>query len=92
MRSRFTSHAVHRMRRFRLTVADIEAVLTTGDVVEQYPDDRPWPSRLVVGWCGGRPVHVVAADDQEIHDTIVITAYVPEPDRWDPTFRIRRPR
>ena len=46
-----------------VTVGDIRAVLTTGETIEEYPKDTPYPSRLVLGWVGGRPLHVVAANN-----------------------------
>ena len=60
-------------------------------IVEEYPDDRPYPSLLVVGWTGaGRPVHVVCAYAREEDQLIVITVYQPDPNRWDEGFRQRR--
>jgi hypothetical protein len=35
-------------------------------------------------------VHV-AADDPESDITVVITVYRPDPERWEPDFRKRRP-
>jgi hypothetical protein len=64
--------------------------LTAGEAIEEYPDDTPYPSRLVLGWVGSRPLHVVAADNPEDEDTIVITVYEPEPNQWEAGFRRRR--
>jgi hypothetical protein len=89
---RFTDHALVNMDERDIGVADVEHVLTGGEIIETYPEDRPYPSRLVLGWSRGRPIHVVAADVPGSDLTIVVTTYVPDPDRWDPTFRMRRPR
>ena len=43
-----------------------------------------------MGWLGHRPLHVVAADNAEANETIVITVYEPDPPRWEPGFRRRR--
>jgi hypothetical protein len=60
-------------------------------IVEEYPDDRPYPSVLVLGRAsGGRPVHVVRAYAPEDDEVIVITVYEPDPNRWDEEFRQRR--
>ena len=58
-----------------------EAILS-GEIIEDYPDDVPYPSCLVFGRTrDGRPVHVVCAHVPE--DTaIIITVYEPDPDRW----------
>jgi hypothetical protein len=63
--------------------------LVNGDVIEDYPNDYPYPSRLVLGFCGARPLHVVAADNPGAPETIVITVYEPDPAQWDVTFRVR---
>ena len=57
----------------------------------QYPTDAPYPSRLILGWSGQRPLHVVAADDLRSDITVVITVYQPAPQLWAPDFRKRHP-
>jgi hypothetical protein len=74
----------------RITEADILQAVGTGEVIEHYPDDLPYPSRLVLGWSGTRPIHVVLADNDAAGETIVITAYEPDLERWLPGFRTRR--
>ena len=88
----FRVHAIQRMALRDISEAEVRAVLTTGEAIEEYPDDTPFPSRLVLGWVGSRPLHVVAADNpEEEEDTIVITVYESEPDQWEVGFRRRRP-
>ncbi len=55
---------------------------------ESYPEDLPYPSRLVLGWVEGRALHVVAAESD--HEIIVITVYEPEPNQWEPGFERRK--
>ncbi len=71
---------------------DVRLVLETGEVIEDYPDDTPYPSQLMLGWSGARPLHVVAADDNEGQRTIVITVYEPDLEHWEPGFRRRKMR
>ncbi|MFA6450011.1 MAG: DUF4258 domain-containing protein [bacterium] len=73
----------------RVTKDEVRRVLETGEVIENYPDDTPYPSRLVLGKAGSRKLHVVAADNEVDKETIVITVYAPEPAYWDPTLRRR---
>jgi hypothetical protein len=70
----------------------VREVLANGETIENYPDDIPYPSRLVLGWRGARPVHVVVADDSDAHETIVITVYEPDTEQWEHGFRRRRQR
>ena len=69
----FRVHAIQRMFERRITEDDVSHVLETGEVIESYEKDTPYPSRLLLGFCGSRPLHVVVADNQENRKTIVIT-------------------
>jgi hypothetical protein len=37
-----------------------------------------------------RPLHIVIADNSVAGETLVITAYEPDPASWDESFRHRR--
>jgi len=69
---------------------EIKDILDSGETIEEYPDDIPFPSRLVLGWSGRRPIHVVAADNEESREKIVITVYEPSLDQWDSEFKRRK--
>jgi hypothetical protein len=71
---------------------DVEHVLSSGEEIRAYPEDKPYPSRLVLGWIGNRPLHVVAADDSSAEETIIITVYEPDPSQWETDFRRRLKR
>lgn len=86
----FRVHAVKRMVERRISEDDVRAVLETGEVVENYPDAAPYPARLLFGWTGGRPLHVVCAEDAEGGHTFIITVYEPDEGEWGAGFRKRR--
>ena len=93
MRSRniiFRLHAIERMFQRQFSENDIRSVLASGEIVEDYPDDKPYPSQLILGWRGARPVHVVAAYNNTERQTIVITVYEPSLDQWEPGFMRRK--
>lgn len=85
----FRVHAVRRMYERGISDEDVRHVLMLGDVIEEYPDDLPYPSRLVLGWRAGRPLHIVAAESTNTDETIVITVYEPDAGLWQPGFRER---
>ena len=85
----FRVHAIQRMFERGVSEEDVHHVLDTGEVIEDYPEDVPYPSRLMLGFRGARPIHVVAADDRQQGCKIVITVYEPDPFKWDPAFRRR---
>lgn len=86
----FRIHAVQRKSERGITEPDVREILSTGETIEQYPDDTPYASRLVLGWCRGRPLHVVAAENVEAQETVVITVCEPDPTVWVSAFRQRR--
>ena len=73
-----------------LTRSDVRDVLRTGQVIENYSDDTPYPSALVLGFARGRPMHVVVALDMSTPEVHIITVYEPSPDEFEPDWRTRR--
>ncbi|MGH8679833.1 MAG: DUF4258 domain-containing protein, partial [Burkholderiales bacterium] len=71
----FRAHAVRRMFERAVSLDEVHAVLANGETIEDYPDDMPYPSRLVLGWIDRRPLHVVAAYNEDEDETIVVTVY-----------------
>lgn len=76
----------------QISEEDVKQVLATGKIIESYPNDIPYPSKLLLSWRGHRPLHVVAADNAESNETIVITVYEPDPHEWEAGFARRKPR
>ena len=86
----FRVHALKRMFERRISVEDVRSVLACGELLYDYPEDKPCPSRLLLGWRGMRPLHVVVAEDREKDVLIVVTAYEPDPAQWDAGFRRKK--
>ena len=86
----FTVHAMRRMHKRGIAESDVRHVLDTGETIERYPGDIPYPSRLVLGFCGARPLHVVVAEMPASEKAIVVTVYEPSSEQWGPDFRKRR--
>ncbi len=66
-------------------IKDIEVfdAVSSGEIIESYPEDEPYPSCLIYGrTTDNRPLHVVCAYADEDSLAIIITAYQPHPDRW----------
>jgi len=60
----------------------IEAA-SCGKIIEDYPEDEPYPSCLIYGrTSGNRPLHIVCAYSEEDEMVIIITVYEPHVDRW----------
>lgn len=85
----FRVHAIQRMSERSVSVADVRSVVADGETIESYPDDIPFPSRLILGWVGRRPLHVVAAMDTQSDAVVIITVYEPAEEQWDAGRRRR---
>lgn len=83
--------ALQRMFEREIERSVVESVIQSGTTIESYPEDTPYPSRLVLGWDRDRPIHVVIADNLHDEETVVITVYQPDPMRWDASFSRRQP-
>jgi len=86
----FSGHGIQRMFQRGIGRNAVLAVLSSGEAITDYPDDEPYPSRLLLGWVDGRPLHVVAAYDPETETCIVVTAYEPSASLWAADFKTRR--
>jgi hypothetical protein len=86
-------HALQRMVERDIPEEAVAEVVSRGKVIESYPEDKPYPSRLLLGWVnkgqGARPIHVVSATTE--HEIIIITVYEPDPAQWAPGFEKRKP-
>ncbi|MBC8154811.1 MAG: DUF4258 domain-containing protein [Bacteroidetes bacterium] len=67
-----------RMVARRVTRPEVEAVLSIGYIIAEYPTDKPFPSCLLLGLINKRPLHVIAAQSEEGR-CFVITVYEPDP-------------
>lgn len=85
-----TRHAFEQAFARGIDIEEIHDVVRDGVVIAEYPEDRPFASRLLLGFAGDRPLHVVAANDEEGSITYVITAYEPDAQSWDESFNRRR--
>ncbi len=45
----WTNHALVRILQRSITQADVKEALMSGEIIEQYADDYPYPSCLVLG-------------------------------------------
>lgn len=86
----FRVHAVQRMFERRVSIKKVVEVIETGETIEDYSSESHERSRLILGFQGRRPFHVVAAENPEMNQTTVITVYIPDPNKWRKDARSRR--
>ena len=84
---RYSDHAVKRMIRRSIDRAEIEEAVLSGEIIEEYPDDKYSPSCLVYGRVrSGRHLHVQLSIPPTV---VIITAYDPDETEWI-DYRVRR--
>ena len=84
----YSNHAVAQMFRRGISVDEVEAAITLGGTIKDYPQDTPFPSQLKLYFAGNvRPIHVVVSQDAATGTCYIITAYEPDAAIWQPDFR-----
>ena len=70
---------------------EVLEALDAGEIIEEYPDDQPYPSCLIFGPTrAARPLHIVCAPVLTEQRLIVIRIYQPDPARWEADFKRRK--
>jgi hypothetical protein len=83
-------HALERMMERGISRESVKEILKKGEIIEDYPDDKPYPSALFLGWIRGEPLHAVAAFDSLTGWCFIITAYKPDLEHFESDYKTRR--
>lgn len=86
----FRIHALQRMFSRSISEEEVRFVVEKGEVIENYENDTPYPSKLILGKFGLKNLHVVAAVNDADKEIIIITVYEPDPHLWYNNFKTRR--
>ena len=86
----FSNHAVSQMFQRNISVEEVKFIIQNGITVNEYPDDKPYPSKLKFAACNSRRLHVVCSENNMENEVIVITAYEASSDIWENDFVTRK--
>ena len=87
---RITDHADEESHSDDLTFDEVFTSVLHGEIIEDYPTDKPYPSCLIFGKnFKSEPIHSVWAYNPENQWAVLVTVYRPDPDRWI-DWKIRR--
>ena len=86
----YRAHAVQRMFEREVSASKVRKALEIADVIEDYSAEMPEPSRLLMGFQGKRPFHVVTSENPEENEITVVTVYLPDANKWKKDFRSRK--
>ena len=82
-RIRITDHADEEAQADCVSFDEVFFSVLKGEIVEEYPTDKPYPSCLVYGDSfRGQPIHSVWAYNAKTKWAVLITVYRPDPERW----------
>jgi hypothetical protein len=86
-----TDHASDRLNERNIRLLELLENLKEGELLEEYPPNpRPFPSCLICSFNqNNEPIHSVWAFNSNTGFAILITAYYPDPEKWD-DFRTRK--
>ncbi len=83
-----TQHSRKRFAERGIQIEDVCNAISTGCIIEDYPEDYPAPSCLILGHSRKAVIHVCASImDDAIH---IITAYIPAPEKWENDWKTRK--
>ena len=84
-----TSHMLQRLQNRKISYSEVKHVIINGEIIEEYPDDFPYPSCLILGLTEAkRVIHVVVGVGE--CKLWFITAYEPDTEKWSSDFRVRK--
>src|SRR5436189_6471393 len=78
----FSKHAVDQSIKRRIAVQEVRDAILSGEIIEDYPQDKYGPSCLILGRSSsGRPLHIQTS--YPTRDRVkIITIYEPDPSLW----------
>jgi hypothetical protein len=68
----------------------VKQVLLDGELIEEYPGDKPFPSGLFLGFVNEIPLHVVIGIDKKTNYCYIITAYRPDSEYFETDYKTRK--
>lgn len=88
---KWTAHVLARLQERSIEPSDIKNCIMTGRIIEEYPSDYPYPSCLILGSAvNGKMLHAVIGIGEGY--IWLITAYYPDPAKWNDDLSVRKER
>lgn len=86
---RFTIHAFERCVERGISPEQVKSAILSGEIIEDYPDDKYGPSCLIYGVTRERKILHVQCSMEPVW---IVTSYDPtlHPEEWDREYKRRR--
>lgn len=75
-----SKHARTRMFQRKVSTDDLVSIIENGELIEDYAEDEPCPSLLLLGFLNDVPYHVVVGRCED--HLRIITVYEPDESKW----------
>ena len=89
-RIEWSAHALKRMLEKGISRASEKHIICTGEMIENYPDDKPFPSGLFYGIRINKKIISVLGYDFTDQKIFLITAYWPDEEHFETDLKTRR--
>lgn len=86
----WSMHALKTMFERDISREAVKHIVRTGEIIESYPEDKPFPSALILGFWKNKPLHAVTAYEPAGEKLYIITAYEPDEEHFGPGWKVRR--
>lgn len=73
-----------------ISLTDVEILIETGEIIETYVNDEPYPSCLIFSKVKDRPLHAVVSYNKSKKKSYIITVYEPDKGEFEDDFQTRR--
>lgn len=85
----WSQHILIRMSQRGMKIEDVENAISTGEIIEEYYNDYPHPSFLIMGMTvNNDKIHIVCGVNE--YKIWMITAYYPSLEEWLEDLKTRR--
>ena len=85
-------HVLQRMLERNIDRTDVKNVVMKGEMIENYEDDKPFPSALFFNFINNRPLHTIVSFDERQNKAYIITAYEPNLEMFENDYKTRKKR
>ena len=84
-----SAHTILRLRERKIKLTDIYKGIDNGKIIEQYPNDKYYPSCLIMCFrANGKPLHFVCSMGN--NKVYIITVYEPGLKHWEADYMTRK--
>ena len=83
-------HSKIRMGQRQITGKEVKEAIFNGEIIENYENDKPFPSCLIFGLSDERPIHTVIGYNEIEKIVFIISVYEPDLNQFEGNFKRRR--